>query len=427
MRFTKLITYMVVIVIAGCSTEKQSVPGTEAPQSEFETSSHAHEYQLISNDPYPVVMNLGGPGHPGRLQLELDLSIGRDTGPDEYILYSPVQIEVDPQGRIYVVDGRRRATLVYDSQGKFLAQLGREGNGPGEFNRGRMNIQVYSNGVVDANDARKHYARWNPDLTLADDYRIHEFDSPSTNALLTTLDEQYAYFVKSPWYQPDPDTTTAWWIVQFDLVSQGTSGAIPFNRGRETHHRGIHEGDNVSTIMPFSTELMIGQHPDGRYVVAECDSSCYQVFDTVFKPIREVRWIVERQALDHDTFLSAYDILYPKSRDNWSEMDKQFERWRKTIPWPELKPVLATIVAAADGRVWVESWGDQEWTSLIPYPDPDGVHEYWVFSREGELEFQTTLPFRVHAADDQHLYELVNDRESTPQVRRYQWSPPLGD
>ena len=92
-----------------------------------------------------------------------------------------------------------------------------------------------------------------------------------------------------------------------------------------------------------------------------------------------------------------------------------------------MKPAIASLVAAVDGRIWVEYWGDQEWTSLIPHPDPDGVHEYWVFSREGELEFQTTLPFRIEAADGQYLYELINDRESTPQVRRYSWSPPQAD
>lgn len=426
MRFTKLIIYMIVILIAGCSTDKQSVPVTEAPLTGFESSSHAHKYQLIVHDQYPVVMNSGGPSHPGRLQLELDLSIGRDTGPEEYILFIPAQLEVDAQGRIFVVDAKRSATLVYNPQGRFLAQLGREGGGPGEFRR-RPKIQVYSNGTMDAIDARRRYARWNPDHTLAGDHRIQGFDSVSTSALLTTLDERYAYFVKNPWFQPDPDTTTAWWIIRFDLASGQRSGAIQFNRGRKTHHRAIYEGDNVGTIMPFSTDLMIGQHPDGRYVVADCDSSRYQVFDTSFKQILEVRWRTERKKLDHDTFLSAYDFLYPKAQDRWSEMDKQFARWRKTIPWPEMKPVLTSLVAAVDGRVWVEHWGDQEWTYLLNRPDPDGVHEYWVFSREGELEFQTTLPFRVQAADDQYLYELVYDRESTPQVRRYTWSPPPVD
>jgi len=52
-------------------------------------------------------------------------------------LYSPVNVAVDPQGKVYVADPGAFCVQVYDADGKFLRTLGRQGVGPGQFARPR--------------------------------------------------------------------------------------------------------------------------------------------------------------------------------------------------------------------------------------------------------------------------------------------------
>jgi DNA-binding beta-propeller fold protein YncE len=52
-------------------------------------------------------------------------------------LYSPTNVAVDRQGRVYVADPGAFCVQVYDTEGKFLRTLGRQGIGPGRFARPR--------------------------------------------------------------------------------------------------------------------------------------------------------------------------------------------------------------------------------------------------------------------------------------------------
>jgi hypothetical protein len=68
------------------------------------------------------------------MRLEKDLEIGSDDA-GLPILARISDIAVDPRGRIYVAEAAQSMVLVYDSDGSFIRQMGREGEGPGEFRR----------------------------------------------------------------------------------------------------------------------------------------------------------------------------------------------------------------------------------------------------------------------------------------------------
>ncbi len=71
-----------------------------------------------------------------RLSDEPLFIIHASDGGEENRLLDPASIDVDSRGRIIIADGNQAgwdAILVYDSTGTFIAQAGREGEGPGEF------------------------------------------------------------------------------------------------------------------------------------------------------------------------------------------------------------------------------------------------------------------------------------------------------
>ncbi|MEJ7811839.1 MAG: 6-bladed beta-propeller [Gemmatimonadaceae bacterium] len=70
------------------------------------------------------------PARTARLVLE----IGEDMGGDEYTFSRLTRVAAARGGRIYALDMADKTVKVYDPSGKFLRAIGREGQGPGEFN-----------------------------------------------------------------------------------------------------------------------------------------------------------------------------------------------------------------------------------------------------------------------------------------------------
>jgi len=81
-----------------------------------------------------TVVNESGSVWGGAATLVEEASIGVDAGADEYMFGRINDIYVD-QRAIYVVDGDVPAVRVYDLDGEHVRDLGRRGQGPGEYVR----------------------------------------------------------------------------------------------------------------------------------------------------------------------------------------------------------------------------------------------------------------------------------------------------
>ncbi len=67
------------------------------------------------------------------IEFIVDLSIGEEEYDENYMFSAPRDIDADSQGNIYVLDSREFTIKKYDSQGKHIKNIGRFGQGPGEF------------------------------------------------------------------------------------------------------------------------------------------------------------------------------------------------------------------------------------------------------------------------------------------------------
>lgn len=73
-------------------------------------------------------------GDETKIKLELVLKIGDvDSLGDNYHFFRPSDVVVDKDGNIYVLDSGDYRVQKYDSKGKYLATIGRQGQGPGDF------------------------------------------------------------------------------------------------------------------------------------------------------------------------------------------------------------------------------------------------------------------------------------------------------
>jgi hypothetical protein len=81
--------------------------------------------------------------------LQEELSIGGDPTKENYYFPGSALLSVDRDGRFYVADLRNRRVMMYAPSGEFIRQIGRQGQGPGEYAYpGRVFIDSEGNAMV---------------------------------------------------------------------------------------------------------------------------------------------------------------------------------------------------------------------------------------------------------------------------------------
>jgi len=69
-----------------------------------------------------------------QVELEFIKTIGEmDSYNDELIFFMPTDISFDSQGNIYVLDSGNHRIQKFSPDGEYLATIGQQGQGPGEF------------------------------------------------------------------------------------------------------------------------------------------------------------------------------------------------------------------------------------------------------------------------------------------------------
>jgi len=88
--------------------------------------------------------------------LELDLMI--DGNEDLGNIFTPINLQIDNEGKLFLLDLVSMKILVFNSEGEFLYDFGRTGAGPGEFTMPFLNFCIDNAGnvyVIDDNNQIK--------------------------------------------------------------------------------------------------------------------------------------------------------------------------------------------------------------------------------------------------------------------------------
>ncbi len=85
--------------------------------------------EVISNPKYPNPKD----GRKKKIVFKEELSIGVVEGDENYMFDEFVFFNTDDQGNFYVIDFDKRRIQKYNPEGKYILSIGREGQGPGEF------------------------------------------------------------------------------------------------------------------------------------------------------------------------------------------------------------------------------------------------------------------------------------------------------
>lgn len=131
------------------------------------------------------------------VQLSEVLSIGEGNPEDPNYLFSSIaSVGVDENNRIYVAENFGNHLKIFDEQGSFEKQIGREGDGPGEFRMILAMTRVSSGNILVMDQSSGSVSKFSPDGNYLDQFsmpnpqirQINEIDDGSYLAVYTDPD-----------------------------------------------------------------------------------------------------------------------------------------------------------------------------------------------------------------------------------------------
>ncbi len=336
-----------------------------------------------------VVTNPPGDLVYAELAAEPTLSIGQLSGPDELLFGRIQSARRDAAGNLVVADVQAHEIRIFDTEGRHLQSLGREGEGPGEFKSLHGAWPVTDGGIVAA------------DLILD---RITQFDGegiPVATATLAETDNLRGIFTIG---LAGPDMVLSRASPRSVLTAEALSGSIEdmmdamvggeenrrllFVRhrfdgtlvdtvaeGRDALRASVSRGTGVEVevrtfTVPFSPRSVAAGSPNGVVVT---DGAAYgiQVFGEDGSP-RLIARIDEALPVRTDAHLERYVRGYYSSSDERG-IQEVMERYSQA-PLPDSLPGYTEVLFAEEGEVWAQRYGLPHESTRWDVFAPDGVY-----------------------------------------------------
>lgn len=284
----------------------------------------------------------------GEATVVEELGIGVESGPDEYMFGSIRGIAVGSDGAVYVADGQPTIVRMYDSDGTFVRNIGRQGQGPGEF-VSAPGLGVLPSGTLVTRDPRGSRVS----LFLDGGEYLDSFPVVPGGRMLT-IDREGNVYVQL--FEGDVV------LVKYSIEGEEL-GRVTFPpqdmAGASTFGLGSGEGN----IFPFPTETRSAWSPLGYLVTGRND-----VYDIELrKPEGAVHLTRDVAPVpvggeEHAEWEAFRQTLVERARAR--SRDTEYE------PIPEVKPFFRRLYVGDDGRIWIFRYvAAEKRDDIEPLPD----------------------------------------------------------
>ncbi|MGC8596243.1 MAG: 6-bladed beta-propeller [Candidatus Kryptoniota bacterium] len=287
-------------------------------------------------------------------------------------------IKVDGEGRIYVGDLVRSVVHLYSSSGKFIRDIGRKGEGPGEFER-IWGIQIGSKDSLFVYDpqlyritilTRNSYDK--PVGTIRISNAPGMFGRPATVGSLNSglngfwiLKNGNFLLSYSNDYSPQ-NFMQPHDLSLFEVRRDGTFvSKNPFLTLHGEQYIVFTEPGFMVSKMPYAERPVIHAGSDGYIYYAENSDLSINALNLGGKVIKTIRSPVAKIGLN--------DRLW---REGLEKLDLQLsvtDLERSRTPLPKYQPVFEDFLVDSQSRVWVAvNTGDRD------------NYSWWIFTKEGK-------------------------------------------
>lgn len=283
------------------------------------------------------------------LTLDLEVRIGVLEGRSEETFGRVVGVAIGPSGEIVVADGQVPVIRVFDVAGQYLRDLGREGQGPGEYRQPLAIKRTPSGGV----------AAWDPGNTRVTVFSIDGTESRSIrmgSAFFTgdpfVVDTAGRFYVKAP--RPGAirrvgTPSPLMWVQADSTGSVLDSIPIPLPSTAPGFVHFTSEGPRRA----FTIEMASALSPHGYQVTGRTDVYA------LYRPMGDGR--VLRISRDRGPVVRVAD----GERANWAAILECVGGLPMTAGTdfgavPPRKPVFRNLWIDEEGRIWVSRYARAE-------------------------------------------------------------------
>lgn len=338
------------------------------------------------------------------LDLEEVFRVGNYDGPVESQIYNAWAAVLAPSGDLYVMDTGNDRVAVFDSNGEFSHQFGREGEGPGEFQRA-MHIWIQGDTLVVMDRSAR---------------RAHAFRLDGSHIATLTLQRPEPKTEDSP---GNPVSNGSGWVLPMAgyFIRNNSENDPPLPRVRLYHFDPVTEGIQDPTgyygewptagewsgiywlepiFMPQPTWAMDGL---GRIHLSESGDYTIETFGVDGTLLRRMENTTDRVPVTRQNI-----GIWKANRECTAEKGPECSEDRNekilALPRPEFRPVVSRIRAFPSGHLAVER-GD-----LDPNPFESGdVSVYDYFDPDGKFLGRLQIPITPYWFDGQTLVSHERD------------------
>ena len=368
------------------------------------------------------------PGRWGEVQLVEDLRIGEYEGADEYLFASITGISQHPDGTVFIIDSSRASTYIrrYDSEGTFLNNVGRMGQGPGEYQRVQA-IKPTPDGNLALWDTRlRRVSIMQPDGIFVASFAA---DSGLSSSKMFQVDPDGNFYVLT--WETDPDDSRAARIMSYlkyseagvylETITMPRTGlaidgrwVLPTNDGflRPFEHQVVSMITTHGHVVSGHNDDYSLEYSDGGEVLFRVEREWEPI---PLHPEERAQWVA-RQAYISQPIPASVPVNVPLNP--------------KYPPIPETKPAIVGLWPGEDGTVWVQRYTVAHERTDLPARDADDDRPrltWWqyptfdVFSPEAEFLGTVTMPHgaRIALRHSDYIWTVQPDEHGEDTAVRF--------
>jgi hypothetical protein len=323
-------------------------------------------------------------------------SVGKEEGESWELLSNVSAAAFDRQGNLHVLDAGNHRVLVFDPRGRFLRQIGKEGQGPGEISFA-MSMTVLPDGRVVVFDiGRSAYSLFKPDGEFIEQRTAGEYvpaalgsgglQASPIGGVVTRVMQA---FTMRPGEAPGPRKG----FILHDALSGDEAGRKPLHAYDMPAPKFGARGGNrprlaISSPRVFEPQIAHGVLPDGGIALNDSVTYAIRTTDAQGRIVRTIRRdVTVRKATDKDreaareqrrralsgeggsgapTVLMAVNAHGGGAGTSFSfggggpQMTaEQIEEQVEAMEFAEVIPLVQGLSTDLVGRIWVERWPNE--------------------------------------------------------------------
>jgi len=347
--------------------------------------------RVVNNPEEPFYGNL-------ELVLEQDLSIG-NVEDESYLFYRAYGIGMDSQGNIYVMDTGNFRIQKFNSSGEYLQTIGKEGQGPGEFNRMQSfyideenNIYVSSGIKIQKFNDKGEFEKSIPLASQIYDFWISPDDFIYGLVYSSTEEGRVRKVIKINMEGKEveeidrfPDTK---------VVSRKSGG-------QTAAFLVYHDYNHSLPLVPYQYNGLIYAH-----------SSEYSLFH--LNSHGELDCVIHKNEPYQSISNREKDKIIQDIKDSISDRGQKWPEGviEQACQFPSHRPFFSSLAVDDKGRIYV--------SRIRSVLDEKETYEFDIFSADGYYLYKTEIDFMPSLIESGFVYRIKSDEEAgTVKIIRY--------